>query len=33
MNEMLREQIGQTEPAEPQEAMVARHRTELYSTK
>lgn len=33
MNEMLRDQIGQTEPAEPQAAMVARHRTELYSTK
>lgn len=33
MNEMLRDQIGQTEPAEPQEAMLARHRTELYSTK
>jgi len=33
MNEMLRDQIGQTEPAEPQEAMVARHQTELYSTK
>jgi PPOX class probable FMN-dependent enzyme len=33
MNEMLRDQIGQTEPAEPQEAMVARHRTELYATK
>jgi PPOX class probable FMN-dependent enzyme len=33
MNEMLREQIGQTEPAEPQEAMVARHKTELYATK
>jgi PPOX class probable FMN-dependent enzyme len=33
MNEMLRDQIGQTEPAEPQAAMVARHATELYSTK
>lgn len=33
MNEMLREQIGQTEPAEPQEVMFARHTTELYSTK
>jgi uncharacterized protein len=33
MNEMLRDQIGQTEPAEPQEVMAARHRTELYSTK
>lgn len=33
MNEMLRDQIGQTEPAEPQEAMVARHKTELYSNK
>ena len=33
MNEMLRDQIGQTEPAEPQESMVARHKTELYSTK
>lgn len=32
MNEMLREQIGQTEPAEPQDVMVARHRTLLYST-
>ena len=32
MNEMLRDQIGQTDPAEPQEAMVARHKTELYST-
>jgi uncharacterized protein len=32
MNEMLREQIGQVEPAEPQEVMVARHRTLLYST-
>ncbi len=30
MNEMLRDQIGQTEPAEAQEAMVARHKTELY---
>jgi PPOX class probable FMN-dependent enzyme len=33
MNEMLRDQIGQTEPAEPQEAMVARHQTELYSNR
>ena len=33
MNEMLRDQIGQAEPAEPQELMVARHKTELYSTK
>ncbi len=33
MNEMLRDQIGQTEPAEPQEVMRARHATELYSTK
>lgn len=33
MNEMLRDQIGQTEPAEPQELMVARHKTELYSNK
>ena len=33
MNEMLRDQIGQTEPAEPQEMMYARHTTELYSTK
>lgn len=33
MNEMLRDQIGQTEPAEPQEAMVARHKTELYSNR
>jgi uncharacterized protein len=33
MNEMLRDQIGQTEPAEPQEVMWARHTTELYSTK
>ena len=33
MNEMLRDQIGQSEPAEPQEAMLARHKTELYSTK
>ncbi|MEQ1773483.1 MAG: pyridoxamine 5'-phosphate oxidase family protein [Burkholderiales bacterium] len=33
MNEMLRDQIGQTEPAEPQEVMFARHTTELYSTK
>lgn len=32
MNEMLREQIGQVEPAEPQEVMVARHKTLLYST-
>ena len=33
MSEMLRDQIGQTDPAEPQELMVARHKTELYSTK
>jgi PPOX class probable FMN-dependent enzyme len=33
MSEILRDQIGQTEPAEPQEQMVARHKTELYSTK
>jgi PPOX class probable FMN-dependent enzyme len=33
MNEMLRDQIGQTEPAEPQAIMYARHTTELYSTK
>lgn len=32
MNEMLREQTGQIAPAEPQEAMVARHKTLLYST-
>ena len=32
MNEMLRDQIGQTEPAEPQEAMLARHKTELYAS-
>jgi PPOX class probable FMN-dependent enzyme len=31
MNEMLKDQIGQVEPAEPQETMVARHRTELYN--
>ena len=31
MNEMLRDQIGQTEPAEPQEVMRARHANELYS--
>lgn len=33
MNEMLRDQIGQTEPAEAQAVMWARHQTELYSTK
>lgn len=33
MNEMLKDQIGQMEPAEPQELMVARHKTELYSNK
>ncbi len=33
MNEMLRDQIGQVEPAEPQSEMFARHQTELYSTK
>ena len=32
MNQMLREQTGQTAPVEPQEAMVARHKTQLYST-
>jgi len=32
MNEMLRDQTAQTEPPEPQEAMVARHKTELYVT-
>ncbi len=32
MNQMLREQTGQTAPAESQEAMVARHKTQLYST-
>ena len=31
MNEMLKDQIGQAEPAEAQEQMVARHKTELYS--
>jgi PPOX class probable FMN-dependent enzyme len=30
MNEMLRDQIGQTEPAEPQAEMRARHLSELY---
>ncbi len=30
MNEMLRDQIGQREPAEAQDAMVARHKSELY---
>jgi PPOX class probable FMN-dependent enzyme len=33
MNEMLRDQIGQTEPAEPQAVMYARHQTELYTSK
>ena len=36
MNEMLRDQIGEgnmSEPAEPQEIMFERHKTELYSTK
>jgi PPOX class probable FMN-dependent enzyme len=33
MNEILRDQIGQTEPAEPQEVMYARHQTELYTSK
>ncbi len=33
MNEMLRDQIGQTEPAEPQAVMYARHTTELYISK
>jgi uncharacterized protein len=33
MNEILRDQIGQTEPAEPQAVMYERHATELYSTK
>ncbi len=33
MNEMLRDQIGQVEPAEPQSEMFARHQTELYTTK
>lgn len=32
MNEMLREQTMQTTPAESQEAMVARHKQQLYST-
>ncbi len=32
MNEMLREQTAQTEPAESQEAMVERHKKQLYST-
>lgn len=32
MNEMLREQTLQTEPAEAQEAMVERHKKLLYST-
>ena len=31
MNEMLKDQIGQAEPAEAQGQMVARHKTELYS--
>jgi uncharacterized protein len=33
MNEMLRDQIGQIEPAEAQAIMYTRHQTELYSTK
>ena len=33
MNEMLKDQIGQAEPAEPQEVMVARHKTELYNNR
>ena len=33
MNEILRDQIGQTESAEPQTVMYERHTTELYSTK
>ena len=33
MNQMLRDQIGQAEPAEAQDVMRARHETELYSTK
>ena len=36
MNEMLRDQIGEgnmSEPAEPQEIMFERHKTELYTTK
>lgn len=32
MNEMLREQTVQTAPVESQEAMVARHKQQLYST-
>jgi PPOX class probable FMN-dependent enzyme len=32
MNEMLRDQTAQSEPPEPQAAMVARHKTELYVT-
>jgi len=32
MNEMLREQTGQAEPAEPQDVMVKRHQTLLYSS-
>lgn len=32
MNEMLREQTAQTTPAESQEAMVERHKKQLYST-
>jgi uncharacterized protein len=32
MNEMLREQIGQTAATEPQDVMVARYKTLLYST-
>ena len=36
MNQMLRDQIGDgnlAEPLEPQDKMMARHQTELYSTK
>ncbi len=33
MNEMLRDQIGQTEPAEPQAVMRERHLNELYLNK
>gem|GEM_PF-6201191 len=32
MNEMLREQTAQTTPVESQEAMVERHKKQLYST-
>lgn len=33
MNEILNDQTGQSGPGEPQEAMMARHKSELYSTK